>query len=1183
MKKSTLLTVLFLLFSFMGFAQEWHGITSDSPTMMKKTLVSSTENEIVVNVNLDGFYTQSVTTPNGKQVEVSLRDMAFELEAGAPQLSYDVIPVAIGDMAEMKVAVVNSTYVDFENVEVAPSKGNFSRKINPEDVPYTYGEMYSQNAFWPAEQATLDTPYIIRDFRGQNIVVRPFAYNPVTKTLRVYTSMTIAMTKVSDNGENQKSARKSANKTTSEMKAAYDRRFINFKEAATRYPFVEDDGEMLIICADQFMAGMQPLVEWKNKSGRPTTMVSVTTAGGNNDNNIKSYITNMYNDPAHNLAYVLLVGDYEHLTPHALSGERSDNWFGQIEGSDHYPEVFVGRFSVQTADDVATQVERTIYYERDLQANVSWVDKGMGIGYYGAGNGHYGEDDYQHIDLIRDTLMHYTYSVVTEHHGGSGGDATQATISGTTNQGISIINYCNHGSWDGWGVANYSVSNVNALTNDYMLPIVWSVACNVGQFDYNTCFGEAWMRATNNSTGVPTGAIGGMFSWESQPWVPPMYGQDEMINILTGWRSVDLFNHTLAGASLNGNMDVIDKGNDTKCHDTWILYGDPSLMVRTTNPTEMNLSASPSVLMLGMTELELTAEADYAIASLTMDGEVIATTKIINGQGTMTFPALTTPGVAELVVLGYNKVTYMGQMEIVPAEGAYITVNGYELNAPQANNGETVQMSISLKNVGVENANNVVATISTENEYLSIIQAEGSFGTISPDEVLTVNGFLFDVAANVPDGERAQIDVNATDGTNTWTGKILVDLHAPVLAFEGIVDANNALSFTFRNSGSAPFYGGELTLTSCSPDLVFDPATITVSDVIEGGEALEMSSVYTLDPSVEPASSFEVAYDFTTGAFNIEGVYVLVYEAVIEDFEAGVFGDGWTFSTNNAWSIVDGGRGTKCAKSMNNGINNSDYSMTLTADVQAAGNMTFMYFVSSENNYDKFFFYYDGVSQNPQGWSGTSMTGYAMYTQPVTVGQHTFKFEYHKDSSVNSGEDCVKIDEIRFPLVNEYTFIAPATNLVADVDGHNVRLTWDASADAVEYVVKRDGATIATVTATEASDVLAETGTYKYSVCAVNAAGSMSAPVSEFVTVDFTGFEENEVNFGIYPNPAESVLNINANAAFEYQMINSVGQVVMSGVANNNVELNVSELNNGIYFLKVVANGKTQIEKVVIK
>ena len=200
------------------------------------------------------------------------------------------------------------------------------------------------------------------------------------------------------------------------------------------------------------------------------------------------------------------------------------------------------------------------------------------------------------------------------------------------------------------------------------------------------------------------------------------------------------------------------------------------------------------------------------------------------------------------------------------------------------------------------------------------------------------------------------------------------------------------------------------------------------------------------------------------------------------------------------------------------------------------------------------------------------------------MGQHTFKWEYTKDVSVSSGEDCAWVDNIVFPPTNVYTFIDPATELEATVDGHNVALTWTASADAVSYVVKRNGETVATVTETQATDVVEESGIYKYSVYAVDANGSMSAPATAMVNVEFTGVEENEVILGVYPNPAESVLYINANAAsYEYQMINSVGQVVMSGVANGNVQLNVNDLNNGVYFLKVIANGNAQIEKVVIK
>ena len=202
----------------------------------------------------------------------------------------------------------------------------------------------------------------------------------------------------------------------------------------------------------------------------------------------------------------------------------------------------------------------------------------------------------------------------------------------------------------------------------------------------------------------------------------------------------------------------------------------------------------------------------------------------------------------------------------------------------------------------------------------------------------------------------------------------------------------------------------------------------------------------------------------------------------------------------------------------------------------------------------------------------------------MTVGQHTFKWEYTKDSSVNSNDDCGYVDDILFPISHVYTFINPASNLEAAVDGHNVALTWDGTSDAASYIVQRDGETIATVTTTEYTDVVATGGTYRYSVTVVDAQGAMSAPTSIMVTVTFAGLNENEVSFGIYPNPAENVLNVRTNAlSFEYQMINSIGQVVKSGVANGNATLNVSELNNGVYFLKVVANGNTKVEKVIIK
>ena len=202
-------------------------------------LISSSEESIIVQFDLNGFSTAKVMTPQGEQFIVNVPDMAAMLVAGNPNLPTFPIPAIIGDQAEMTVNVINAQYTDIANMSIAPSKGNISRQINPDDVPYTYGEMYQQDAFWPATQAYLEAPYILRDFRGQNIMVRPFAYNPVTKTLRVYESLTIEMKKISNNGENQKVNRRSnAVKTSPEFKASYNRRYINFSEAQAKYPWL---------------------------------------------------------------------------------------------------------------------------------------------------------------------------------------------------------------------------------------------------------------------------------------------------------------------------------------------------------------------------------------------------------------------------------------------------------------------------------------------------------------------------------------------------------------------------------------------------------------------------------------------------------------------------------------------------------------------------------------------------------------------------------------------------------------------------------------------------------------------------------------------------------------------------------------------------------------------------------
>jgi hypothetical protein len=85
--------------------------------------------------------------------------------------------------------------------------------------------------------------------------------------------------------------------------------------------------------------------------------------------------------------------------------------------------------------------------------------------------------------------------------------------------------------------------------------------------------------------------------------------------------------------------------------------------------------------------------------------------------------------------------------------------------------------------------------------------------------------------------------------------------------------------------------------------------------------------------------------------------------------------------------------------------------LELTLSVTGDGNIFFYRKVSSESSYDYLKFYIDDILM--QQWSGTVAWGQVSY--PVSAGLHTFKWQYYKDSSISTAEDCAWIDYIEFP------------------------------------------------------------------------------------------------------------------------------------------------------------------------
>ena len=80
------------------------------------------------------------------------------------------------------------------------------------------------------------------------------------------------------------------------------------------------------------------------------------------------------------------------------------------------------------------------------------------------------------------------------------------------------------------------------------------------------------------------------------------------------------------------------------------------------------------------------------------------------------------------------------------------------------------------------------------------------------------------------------------------------------------------------------------------------------------------------------------------------------------------------------------------------------------------------------------------------------------------------------------------------------------------------------------------------------------------------------------------GIEEEAMNtVSIYPNPATTVLNVVAEGYNTIEIVNLLGQTVYAANATNSTQINVNNLKNGVYFVRVNGENGTTTQKFIKK
>ncbi|MDP8220925.1 MAG: C25 family cysteine peptidase, partial [Candidatus Stygibacter frigidus] len=127
--------------------------------------------------------------------------------------------------------------------------------------------------------------------------------------------------------------------------------------------------KMLIISHDN-LNNLSYFTDWKNARGIATEVVNRTDLGAS-ANDIKDYIQTVYEAEEYPPDYLLIIGDvngafsvpaFYHL--HGVESDVTDQPYTLLDGDDYFPEMIVGRFSIDQADNLNTIISKILKYEK---------------------------------------------------------------------------------------------------------------------------------------------------------------------------------------------------------------------------------------------------------------------------------------------------------------------------------------------------------------------------------------------------------------------------------------------------------------------------------------------------------------------------------------------------------------------------------------------------------------------------------------------------------------------------------------------------------------------------------------------------------------------------------------------------------------------------------------------------
>lgn len=1201
------------------------------------------DGSIVIDYRLPELQFRHVKNENGVFYRLSAPGHINSSEPGKPELPVFNRMIALPDNPEFNIRIsavrtekIRPSGKKITGILYPAQESEVKRESQQKPVFRLDRETYSRKGLIGSDTVSIIPLGKARNTPIGNIQISPVHYNPSSNTLEVITSMKVEIT------FSEPLSAKSSVSHSSAFTETMNQSILNFpREVIPDY--TDKPVRMIILTDTAFRKQIEPLVKWKKQKGFiVTTLFRGTKFAGNTVNELKNSLTQIYNSATTDAPapdYLLIIGDVDHIPCYGTgtSSNYTDMYYGEFTGGgDFIPEMYVGRLPAKDTSEVRSVVNKIIQYEKySFSGTNTYHSRALATTGYDAENATFMNGQVRYLVSNYLTAANNIDESHFYHYSGADPDLYLKTLKDSViriiNNGTSFVNYSGHGDETGWLHIDLKVADTTLLDNKDMYPVIISNACRTSAFNSATSFGSRLVMEKNR------GAVGFIGCSNDSYWNEDYYwtvglGQitDNPVYPGKGLGTFDRLFHThneypsdwyftLGQINYAGNLSVSSSTSLRKKYywETYNVVGDPSMMPIIGSPEPFNVSL-PDTLPNGIKSFQLTVEPFAYVAISHFDTLWDASFGGVSGSVSLNLPGISNDSCL-VVITGQNRYPIIKTIYISSVGDEFLNLNFAEINDQYGNNNkkadfrETIFLSLNISNLGMSDAQNVSAMISTSSDWLTIENDSLFIGPMpGRSSVIISDKLLIRISEEVPDMGIAQLDVVIKSSESEKHYPVDMIVHSPNLQITGFVIDDTAngngdhiadpgetfdLVFRVRNSGSSDATGDLSIFSAAAGMSIVDnsapgrmlkwgqiteiPLTVQLSGELASGSYISLSSRLDSDP-------FLMSKDFS---FRIGRVR--------ESFEALSFSIfPWINRSTVPWTVTDANYYEGAVGAKSGAIAHASASvLMIKAWYAAPDTLKFWCRVSSEPTYDYMSFALNGKEilkkSGELAWTKIAI--------PVSAGLNKFEWVYRKDNSVSGGADCAWIDMIDFAVAGPVQYIRKDLQVARivtpiernhlgqgdltvrllnsgrdTINGFNLAYKVDNKPAVRQYFkeILIPGGDSVSVTFKTRAD-LSRYGLFQLSAFGYNNEDDYSGNDTLNIEIENTTITEALI---LYPNPVQDeftvFINSRNNDRVKLTISNSAGRIVYSSERNilaggNTISISDAKLVPSTYYLSI--------------